>query len=190
MALKFDGDGIIGRDTHDNLRLNGDGTVTFEQLANGSLIRLNNLADVPDKAAARANLGLGSGATVNSGTGPNQLIALDANGKMPAVDGSQLTNLPDQNGGIPDYQTFSDFPANTWIQAPYDCFVSGECGGPYTNDFRAYAGTTTGTAQECGRYGDDINNNTKFSTLSFFVRAGNFFQVQSEGQYLSRYYKV
>jgi hypothetical protein len=106
-------------------------------------------------------------------------------------NGTITTNSgPLGGGGIPDYQTFGDVPANTWVQAPYDCFVSGECGGPYTNDFRAYAGPSTGAAQECGRYGDDINNNTKWSTLSFFVKAGNFFQVQSEGQYLSRYYKV
>lgn len=32
--------------------------------------------------------------TLNVGTGANQIVALDATAKLPAVDGSQLTNLP------------------------------------------------------------------------------------------------
>jgi hypothetical protein len=67
MAVKLDGNGIIGRDTQKNLTLNGDGSVTFESAADGALIRGNNLSDVPDKAAARANLSVpgvdGSGAS-------------------------------------------------------------------------------------------------------------------------------
>lgn len=38
-------------------------------LAGGALVTSNNLSDLPDKPTARANLGLGSMATVNSGTG-------------------------------------------------------------------------------------------------------------------------
>lgn len=44
-------------------------------------------------AAARANLGLGSAATLTVGSGANQVPQLDALGRLPAVDGSQLTNL-------------------------------------------------------------------------------------------------
>ena len=32
--------------------------------------------------------------TLNSGTGANQIVKLDGSGKLPALDGSQLTNLP------------------------------------------------------------------------------------------------
>lgn len=39
----------------------------------GSLINTNNLSDVSDKAAARANLLLGTAATVNSGTGASDI---------------------------------------------------------------------------------------------------------------------
>lgn len=51
-----------------------------------------------DAATARTNLGLGTAATKAFGTGANQLVELDASAKLPAVDGSQLTNLP--GGGL------------------------------------------------------------------------------------------
>ncbi|MCA3263009.1 MAG: hypothetical protein ING44_13785 [Telmatospirillum sp.] len=44
-------------------------------------------------AAARTNLGLGSAATLNAGSAPNQLPQLDSLGRLPAVDGSLLTNI-------------------------------------------------------------------------------------------------
>ncbi len=45
-------------------------------------------------AAARENLGLGSAATQNVGTAANNVVQLDASAKLPAVDASQLINLP------------------------------------------------------------------------------------------------
>ena len=44
-------------------------------------------------ATARANLGLGSVATLSVGSSANQVPQLDGLGRLPAVDGSQLTNL-------------------------------------------------------------------------------------------------
>ncbi|MFN8700545.1 MAG: hypothetical protein ACK5XB_07460 [Rhodospirillales bacterium] len=44
-------------------------------------------------ATARANLGLGSVATLSVGSSANQVPRLDGLGRLPAVDGSQLTNL-------------------------------------------------------------------------------------------------
>ncbi len=44
-------------------------------------------------AAARANLGLGSVATLSVGSAANQVLQLDGLGRLPAVDGSQLTNI-------------------------------------------------------------------------------------------------
>lgn len=47
-----------------------------------------------DASTARAILALGSAALLTAGTAANNAVQLDANAKLPAVDGSQLTNLP------------------------------------------------------------------------------------------------
>lgn len=50
-------------------------------------------------AAARTTLGLGSAALATTGVAPFNAVVLDASSKLPAVDGSQLTNLPGGGGG-------------------------------------------------------------------------------------------
>jgi len=45
------------------------------------------------EAAARTNLGLGSAATLTAGTAANQVPQLDGLARLPAVDGSLLTNV-------------------------------------------------------------------------------------------------
>lgn len=45
------------------------------------------------QAQGRSNLGLGTAATLNVGTGANNVVQLDGSSKLPAVDGSQLTNI-------------------------------------------------------------------------------------------------
>jgi len=49
-------------------------------------------------ATARTSLGLGTAAVVDTGTSANNVVVLDGSARLPAVDGSQLTNLP--SGGI------------------------------------------------------------------------------------------
>lgn len=51
---------------------------------------LGALASVP---TARTNLGLGSAAVLTAGTAANNAVQLDGSAKLPAVDGSQLTNI-------------------------------------------------------------------------------------------------
>tara|TARA_R100001510_G_C7624032_1_gene184274 strand:- start:147 stop:839 length:693 start_codon:yes stop_codon:yes gene_type:complete len=71
--------------------------------AQGDLLASNNLSDVANAGTSRTNLGLGTAATLNVGTSATNVVQLaDVSGtvKLPAVDGSQLTNLP----GVGDAQ--------------------------------------------------------------------------------------
>ena len=45
-------------------------------------------------ATARTSLGLGSAAVLTAGTSASNAVQLDGSARLPAVDGSQLTNLP------------------------------------------------------------------------------------------------
>jgi hypothetical protein len=89
----------------------------------GDLVASNNLSDVSSASTSRTNLGLGTAATTASsdyataaqgaladsatqpgdlgtaasqdvGTSASNVVQLDGTAKLPAVDGSQLTNLP------------------------------------------------------------------------------------------------
>jgi len=53
----------------------------------------SNLSDLNNVATARTNLGLGTSAVINVGTGASQIVQLDGSSRLPAVDGSQLTNV-------------------------------------------------------------------------------------------------
>lgn len=57
------------------------------------LARSNNLAGLGSLVTSRANLGLGSVATFDVGTGANNIVQLDGSAKIPALDGSQLTGM-------------------------------------------------------------------------------------------------
>jgi hypothetical protein len=84
----------------------------------------NNLSDLANAATARTNLGvstaghtgayadltglptLGTAAALNAGTAVNNLVQMVTGPKLPAVDGSALTNLPAPGQPIPTSSTF------------------------------------------------------------------------------------
>ena len=63
----------------------------------------NNLSDLNSASTARTNLGLGTAATLDAGTGASNLVQLNGSSQLPAVDGSNLTNV----GKFIDYSVLS-----------------------------------------------------------------------------------
>jgi hypothetical protein len=51
------------------------------------------LLDDADSTAQRSTLGLGTAAVANTGTSAGNVVVLDGSARLPAVDGSQLTNI-------------------------------------------------------------------------------------------------
>ncbi|QDK39003.1 tail fiber domain-containing protein [Bdellovibrio sp. NC01] len=108
--------------------------------------------------ATGAGLTLSSGSlVVDSGTTANKVLALDASAKIPAVDGSQLTNLNASN------LASGTIPAARLPAAPYD-----------TTYFKN-GGNTWGAASAIGNNDNyDINFKTNNTTKMTLTAAGNF----------------
>jgi hypothetical protein len=71
------------------IQFTGSGTAaTYDLTAAGKA-----LLDDADASAQRTTLGLGTAATLNVGTSANNVVQLDGSARLPAVDGSQLTNI-------------------------------------------------------------------------------------------------
>jgi len=60
----------------------------------------------------KTNLGLGTAAEIDVGTGASEIVLLDSEGKLPAVDASQLTNINQGNFNNPAFQYSSDTDTN------------------------------------------------------------------------------
>ena len=83
---------------------NVDDTSDAQKIASGPIaqallgkVSTNALATA---LAAKADAGaLGSAAFRTAGIGPGNVVVLDSSGRLPALDGSQLVNLPGGTGG-------------------------------------------------------------------------------------------
>jgi hypothetical protein len=71
------------------------GAISLNQSAavSGVLPLINGGTGAATSAGARTNLGLGSAATLDTGTSANNVVQLDGTAKLPAVDGTQLTGV-------------------------------------------------------------------------------------------------
>ena len=88
----------------------------LDTIVGGKLAKASNLSDLANPATARTNLGLGSAASLTAGILANNVVQLDASARLPAVNGSQLTNVSAVNasnlGGVAasSYALKSDVP--------------------------------------------------------------------------------
>lgn len=90
----------VGADDADNLT---SGTVAVSRGGTGSgTSPMIGVVTAADAAAARTVLDLGTASTEDVGTSGQNIVQLDNAARLPAVDGSQLTNLPSSGGGT-DY---------------------------------------------------------------------------------------
>ena len=103
------------------------------------VIPSNNLSDLASAATARTNLGLTIGTTAGD------IVALDGTAKLPAVDGSQLTNLP--GGGSTDWKW--DPESTTYIRI-FDEFIGGSMGD--AQDLNGGTGALFGQTAAIGGY--------------------------------------
>ncbi len=79
---------------------NGTNTYAIGASSGTGLLAANNLSDLANIVTARTNLGLGSAALLTAGTAPNDAVQLTDAGKLPAVDGSLLTNVSGTPAGL------------------------------------------------------------------------------------------
>ena len=98
-------------------------SITTAQLDNSAgtmLEAANNLSDIANTATARTNLGLGTASVEDVGTSAGNVVQLDGSARLPAVDGSQLTNLPAPTIALNDLTDVTITSASTGEVLRYD----------------------------------------------------------------------
>ena len=136
---------------------------------NTRLLKTANLNDLDNVTTARTNLGLGTVATLDTGTANGNVVVLDATG-LPAVDGSQLTNLPSSGGGFTySSKASSDSPVPSAVDNHYSVNSSG---GAVVINLPAIA---------VGNAGKEIRVKVKTQTIAGIQYNINLFIISGSG---------
>ncbi len=105
---RFTANGLESRSTAEVLSdIGGQASLTFG-ISNTNAVKIDSSSVADDEYArftanglesrsateTRSDIGLGSAAVLTAGTSANNAVQLDGSARLPAVDGSQLTNLP------------------------------------------------------------------------------------------------
>jgi len=135
----------------------GTGDVPLNSdLGSASLVNTGvGTGDVP------LNSDLGSASLLTAGTGANNAVQLDGSAKLPAVDGSLLTNLP--AGGLP-FGLVESTPID------YDADVDGS---PTSNGM-----TCSGTCTANGIYYDTANGTIAYDSAKTDLTMGLYFRFK------------
>jgi microcystin-dependent protein len=188
----LDGDGAI-------VYCNGDGAsaavfdIGSTLRTTNNLIVANNLSDLANTTTARTNLGLGTAAVLNVGTGANNIVQLNGSAQLPAVDGSLLTGIEGvpsgvitlwsgSTGSIPSGWVICDGNNSTpdlrnlFVVGAGDTYAVGATGGSNT----VTLGTTnlpghthTGTTASDGAHTHNVSGNTSNSGNHTHNLSGN-----------------
>jgi ribosomal protein L35AE/L33A len=154
------------------------GTVAVTRGGTGSNTSpMISVVTAADAAAARTVLNLGTAATEDVGTSGQNIVQLDNAARLPAVDGSQLTNLPSSGGGSTDWKW--DPTSTTYIRI-FDEFMSGSLGDLI--DTQGGGGTKFSILGGSGGYWDSWADAATYENTGYdlrgFVRgtcpAGNY----------------
>ena len=106
----------------------GDVAIFAPKTTSGTVNGWQCVSYVPSTAAgARSNLGLGTAAVLNVGTGANSVVQLDSSGKLPAVDGSALTGIGGSSIRVRSLTSGTVYTTPSDVKRLY-VFVSGATG--------------------------------------------------------------
>lgn len=140
------------------------------------------LIDDADATAARTTLGLGTASTLTAGTLANNVVQLDGTAKLPAVDGSQLTNLSPVSAAT---QAEMEAASSTTVYAPpgrahfHPAVAKAWCKWDVAGTVGASRNVSSVTDNGTGDW--TVNFTTAFSSVDYAVALG--FEAATAGSF-------
>lgn len=200
--------GVSGSKVSGNISGNAGTATTLQTARNINGVSFNGSADITVASADEASLSK-SGVTFsaksssvtlqgNTFNGASQLVKLDGDTKLPAIDGSQLLNLPSTSGGavLASTQTFTGgntfqntVAINTPTDKAYALTISSNGGTSYsvyisTNGLpKLYAYPSSLQLITAGTITKVLINTIKFDTHAGFNTSASTYSVRETGFY-------